>query len=248
MKKWIMSFVLLLLFTAAAVSAQEGNFVNPEYSQDFIDQQMNLLRNVEKTFPRIVLWETFDGTTKPSAIKLRNNLNMYMMNRAGKREMMMASTQPAQKNDGYGEHHFDITGAFSNFYLSVDVQILEQDEGEHGYLWIQYTDGDIVGSEARSAGEIDFPVSIHMYDTGPEGQVSKTFYDLSAYRNDYGVHKIEMIRLDGLTNVYIDGRFLIQFADHFSGRFYQLYGAGLKAGGTYVTGQFDNLIVRFQSY
>ena len=248
--RWVLFSIILLLalILLSEAGAQDNYFRNPEYSQEFIEQQQDLLRNVEKTFPRIVLWETFDGTTKPISSKENDGSLFYEMNRAGKREMMLAAPGKMQEDSGWGESHFNTTGSYVNFYLSVDVQLIEMDPEENGYLWIQYTDGDIVGSDFRSAGEIDFPSSVRIYETGPNGRVYTTFYDLSEYRYDYDPHKIEMIRLDGFTSVFIDGRFIVRFEDGFSGRFYQLYGVGMKTGGTYTAGSFDNLIIRFQNY
>ena len=55
---------------------------------------------------------------------------------------------------------------------------------------------------------------------------------------------VKIMRLDGYVRFYIDGHFITGFDDGFSGRFYQLYGAGLDKGGKYVTGSFDNFILR----
>ena len=249
MKK-IVIFCILLLMLAAAVSvyAQENGFVNPEYSPEYKAQQEQRLMTVEQTFPRLLLWNTYDGTEKPDTSTPGEGYYHYKANRAGKREMMVASAYPAAADKGWGESYFKITGSYTEFYLSVDVQIIEQDGNGKGYAWIQYTDGDLVGDEARTAAEIDFPFSIRKYETGPNGRIYTDYYDLSAFRGDRSPHKIEMIRQNGLTSIFIDGSFITEFADGLSGRFYTLYGVGLKQGGSYVTGQFDNYIVRFNNY
>ncbi|MBQ6502586.1 MAG: hypothetical protein IJI57_01570 [Flexilinea sp.] len=249
MKKYIIFCVFAVMLTAAiSVCAQGNGFVNPDYSAEYKAQQEQRLWSVEQTFPRILLWETYDGTEKPDTSSPAEGFYYYDANRAGKREIMLASAAPASIEKGYGEQFFNITGSYTEFYLSMDVQIIEQDESQSGYLWIQYTDGNLVGDEARTAAEIDFPYAIRKYETGPGGRVYTTFYDLSEYRGDESPHRIEMIRQNGLTSVFIDGGFIVEFADGLSGRFYTLYGSALRVGGRYVTGHFDNYIVRFNSY
>lgn len=249
MKKYVIFCIFILMLTAAvSVFAQENGLVNPEYSAEYKAQQEQRLTSVEQTFPRILLWNTYDGTEKPDTSTPGEGYYLYKANRAGKREMMLSSANPAAIDRGWGEHYFHITGSYTEFYLSADVQIIEQDESGKGYIWIQYTDGDLVGDEARTAVEIDFPFAIRKYETGPNGRIYTEYYDLSAFRRDHSPHKIEMIRQNGVTCIFIDGSFITEFADGLGGRFYNLYGVGLKQGGSFVTGQVDNLIVRFNNY
>lgn len=243
-KYWLFCVFVLMLIAAASVEAQGENSFSPEYRA----QQEQRLASVEQVFPRILLWETFDGTEKPVTSTPDAGYYFYKANRAGKREMMLASAQGAREDKGWGEQYFNITGSYMEFYLSLDFQIIEQDESENGYLWVQYTDGNLVGEEARTAAGIDFPFDVHKYDTGTNGRNYTYFQDLSAFRGDPSPHRIEMIRQNGLTDVFIDGSFITEFADGLSGRFYTLYGVGLKTGGSYVTGHFDNYIVRINSY
>lgn len=247
MKKYVLFCIFLLMLTAAASVYAQG-FVNPEYSAEYKAQQEQRLMTVEQTFPRLLLWKTYDGTEKPETSTPKEGYYLYKANRAGKREMMLASASPAASDKGWGEHYFSTTGSYTEFYLSADVQIIEQDGSGKGYAWIQYTDGNLVGDEARTAAEIDFPFSIRKYETGPNGRIYTDYYDLSRFRGDRSPHKIEMIRQNGLTSIFIDGSFIVEFSDGLSGRFYNIYGSGLKTGGSYVTVQFDNLIVRFNNY
>ena len=63
MKKYVLFCIFLLMLTAAAsVYAQENGFVNPEYSPEYKAQQEQRLMTVEQTFPRLLLWNTYDGT------------------------------------------------------------------------------------------------------------------------------------------------------------------------------------------
>ena len=247
MKKYVLFCVFILMLTATASVYAQG-FVNPEYSPEYKVQQEQRLASVEQTFPRVLLRNTYDGTEKPETSTPGEGYYLYKANRAGKREMMLASASPAANDKGWGEHYFRTTGSYTEFYLSVDIQIIEQDESGNGYFWIEYTDANLVGDEARSAVSIDFPFAIRKYETGAGGRNYTTFYDLSSFRGDPSPHKIEMIRLKGMTSIFIDGSFIVEFADGLSGRFYNLFGPGLKTGGSYVTVHLDNLIVRFNNY
>lgn len=248
MKKWLAVIVLLLL-TAAAVYANDGNnFENPVYSPDYIAEQEQMLNSVETLFPRNILLRTFDGTTKPAISKPANGYYMYTREIYGKREFCIAAINTAPLNRGWGDNFFNTTGSFTDFYMAIDAQIIERDDSRKGYLWIQYTDGNIAGEDGRNAVSIYFPNEIEKYETVGGSRVYTTLYDLSQYAEDYNVHHFEIIRLDGYTRVYIDGHFLTIFEDGFSGRFYQMFGAGLMQGGKYATAQFDNLSIRMKSY
>ncbi len=242
------SLCLLLLLMMAAVSAVNGYFENPEYPADFIAQQEQMLKNVEQLFPRIILRKTFDGTNKPVVTKPEPGYYSATREINGKRERMLAAFSPAEAHHGWGEHFFNVTGSFENFYLSIEAQIIERDDSGNSYLWIQYTDDALVGESGRTAVTINFPVDIDQYETVGGERVYTTRYDLSRFADDYEPHKFEIIRLDGYVSYFIDGSFITGFEDGFDGRFYPLFGTGLDAGGLYVTAQFDNFTIRIQSY
>ena len=84
MKKYIIFCVFVLLLTAAvSVYAQENGFVNPDYSAEYKAQQEQRLMTVEQTFPRILLWNTYDGTEKPVTSTPEGGYYYYKANRAG---------------------------------------------------------------------------------------------------------------------------------------------------------------------
>jgi len=244
MKKGIMLILLLLLF-ASAVWADDGSFVNPVYSPEFIEQQESKLLSIEKLFPRLLFTETFDTATKPQVSKPEDGYYLSeRVTRAGKRERIISAYKPHEEGSGWGDAFFNRTGSYADFYMSIEGRIVERDDTGKGYLWIQYTDGDIVGKSSRSSVEVDFPVAIRKYVTRSGVREYTTIYDLSDFRNDHEFHRLEVIRLDGYTSVFIDRRFAAGFEDGFSGRFYHVFGTGLEAGGHYVTGEFDNIMLR----
>ena len=239
----IVSFLLLMLLTAAAVCA---DFENPVYSPEFIAEQEQLLAGVETTFPRLLLQKTFDGTNKPDVSKPQAGVYTAARLLNGKRERTLAVYKPLDENLGWGDSYFETTGSYADFYASIEGQLIERDDNGNGHIWFQYTDGDIVGSSSRNSATIEFPVCIKKYETEGGVRTYTTVYDLSEY-NDVGTydpHRFEIIRLNGYTSFFIDRKFITGFEDGFTGRFYQLFGAGMYAGGSYVTVQFDNFILR----
>lgn len=243
--RMIIGIFLMLLMLIRIPAALGESFENPVYSQEYIAQQEGMLSQKEQYFPRFMFQENYNGDpTKPQISKPEGGYYKYEMVRGGKFEIMLAAYTSAPADQGWGETHFNTTGSYEDFYMAIEMQLIERDDSGTGYLWFQYTDGNIVGDNARSAVTIQYPLNIVSYVTGPEGRVYTTRYDLSAYKNDYQVHKVEIMRLDGYVRFYIDGHFVTGFDDGFSGRFYQLYGTGLNRGGKYVTGSFDNFILR----
>ena len=246
MKNRMIIGLLLVLLTVIHIPAVSGDsFENPVYTQEYIAEQEGMLRQKEQYFPRFMFQENFNGDpTKPQISKPENGYYRYEMVRNGKYETMIATYTESVDGQGWGESHFNTTGSYEDFYMSIEMQMIERDDSNKGYLWFQYTDKNLVGENDRKAVTVYFPLAIRSYATGPAGREYTTHYDLSEYKNDYQPHTIEIMRLDGYVRFYIDGHFLTGFADGFSGRFYQLYGAGLEEGGKYVTGTFDNFILR----
>ena len=244
MKIGLVNIILLLFFSAVNVFADDG-FVNPVYSPDFVQQQQVKLSSVEQLFPRLIYQETFDGTTRPSVSRNKeDNYYYYSMNRAGKEEMMVMYPDATLLSKGRGSTFFNTTGSYTDFYMHLEGQIIEEDYSKNAYLWFQYSNADLVGEANRSAVTIDYPWRIEKYTSVAGERTYTTFYELREFENDYQVHTFDMIRFDGYTSVYIDNHFVTGFEDGLSGRFYMLFGVGLEPGGVYATGQFDNFVIR----
>ena len=225
MKKQIIIFTLSFLFmTLCVLNVSADAFENPVYTQEFIAQQEAMLANVNQLFPRFLFQETFDVATKPAISKPEDGYYRYEMIRSGRYESMLATYKTVVKNQGWGETYFNTTGSYEDFYMAIDVQVLEKDDSGKGFVWFQYTNGDLVGAASRDAVEIEFPLSVQSYVTNSGDRVYTTRYELRDYKNDYDVHRLEVMRLDGYARIFIDGHFITGFEDGFSGKFYQLYG------------------------
>ena len=246
MKNRMLIGLLLVLLAVIHVPAASGDpFENPVYTQEYIAEQEAMLSQKEQYFPRFMFQENYnEAPTKPVISKPGDGYYRYEMIRGGKQESMMAVYKDSISSYGYGESHFNTTGSYEDFYMAIEMEMIERDDSNTGHLWFQYTDKNLVGEDARKAVTIYYPIAIRSYTTGQAGREVTTHYDLSEYKNDYQVHKIEIMRLDGYVRFYIDGHFLTGFEDGFSGRFYQLYGVGLEKGGKYVAGTFDNFVLR----
>lgn len=243
--RMILGLLLVMLAVIHIPAASGDSFENPVYTQEYIAEQEGMLSQKELYFPRFMFQENYNGDpTKPLISKPDDGYYRYEMIRGGKQESMLAAYKDNVSGRGWGESHFNTTGSYEDFYMSIEMQMIERDDSNTGHLWFQYTDVNLVGENDRKAVTVYFPLAIRSYTTGPAGREYTTHYDLSEYKNDYQPHTIEIMRLDGYVRFYIDGHFLTGFADGFSGRFYQLYGVGLEEGGKYVTGTFDNFILR----
>ena len=240
--------LFLLLFTFIGACAQdEEPFVNPTYTDEFIAEQEAMLENLDTLFPRTLLKETYDWDSG-GTLNNFDGFSFLSKNHGGKRELTVTAVDVSEGDEfNRGWDLFNTAGSYENFYFCVDVQLIEQDESNSGWVWFQYSNPLIVGDAYRAAGEIIFPDKIDTYTTSPaEGRQYKTYYNLTEFENDYEEHRLEMIRLNGYTSAFIDGHFIVGFEDGFTGRFYHLYGVGLHAGGKYVTYAFDNFTIRRQ--
>lgn len=252
MKKSVILFTLfLLLFTVISASAQdEEPFTNPTYTEDFIAEQESMLANLDSLFPRTLLNYNYEqvGSGISDDVMQFDGFTFKSVKVNGKNEISIIADD-VSTGDAFnqGWQLFNTTGSYKNFYFHVDVQMVDQDESNSGWLFFQYTNGLIVGDNYRAAGEIIFPDKVDKYTTSPaDGREYTTFYDLTEFENDHEEHSLEMIRLDGYTSVFIDGHFIVGFEDEFTGNFYHLYGVGLHEGGKYATYAFDNFIIRRQ--
>ena len=251
MKKSIILFSLfLLLFTFAGAFAQsEEAFVNPTYTDEFIQQQEEMLNNLDALFPRTLVNYNYEqvGSGIPDDIEQFDGFVFKSLKVNGRNEITITADQPSETEEySRGWKLFNTTGSYKNFYFHVDVQLIEQDESNSGWIWFQYSNGDIVGENSRCSCEIIFPDKVDKYVTKSGVREYTTYYDLAEYENDHDPHTLEMIRLDGYTSVFIDGHFIVGFEDELTGNYYHLYGVGLHPGGKYATYAFDNFIIRRQ--
>jgi len=235
--KTILFTFLLLLLSAAAVFADD-------FSPEFIQLQESILRSIDQYFPRLLITETFDIEEKPDLTDSPEvGVDQYnRVTHAGKYEAFISAWKPVSdtKRNETWLHKADL---YSDFYFSIEGQILERDDSEKGSIYFGYTS---VYSEdsGNSYCEVDFPISIIRGKRFGEMRDEQIMADLTQYRADYDNHRFEIIRLDGYTSVFIDRRLVAGFADGFSGKFYFFWGAGLFPGGKYAGGQFDNVLIR----
>lgn len=251
MKKFVFSITLfILLFTVIVAFAQEEEpFENPTYTQEFIEEQESMLSNLDTLFPRTLVNYNYEqvGSGIQDDIEQFEGFTFKSIKTNGRNEITITADSVCDSEDcNRGWQLFNTTGSYKNFYFHIDVQLIDQDESNSGWIFFQYTNGLIVGENSRCSGEITFPDKVDKYVTTAGEREYTTFYDLKDFENDYEPHTLEMIRLDGYTSVFIDGHFIVGFEDEFTGNFYHIYGVGLHSGGQYATYAFDNFIIRRQ--
>ena len=251
MKQSIVLFTLFLLLCTVftAFAQDEEPFVNPTYTEEFIEEQESMLKNLDTLFPRTLVNYNYEqvGSGISDDIEQFDGFTFTSLKKDGRNEITITADD-VSAGDAFnrGWQLFNTTGSYKKFYFHVDVQLVDQDESNSGWLFFQYTNGLIVGETSRAAGEIIFPDKIDTYTTTAGEREYTTFYDLTDFENDREVHTLEMIRLDGYTSAFIDGHFIVGFEDEFTGNFYHIYGVGLHEGGKFATYAFDNFIIRRQ--
>ena len=250
-KSLILLCFVISLFTIIGAFAQseEEPFVNPTYTQEFIEQQEALLNDLDTLFPRTLVNYNYEqvGSGIQDDVEHFEGYTFRSLKVDGRNEITITADDVCENDDcNRGWQLFNTTGSYKNFYFHIDVQLIDQDESNSGWVFFQYTNGLLVGENSRSSGEIEFPDIVDKYTTTAGERDYTTFYDLTEFENDHEPHTLEMIRLDGYTSVYIDGHFIVGFEDGFAGNFYHIYGVGLHQGGKYATYAFDNFIIRRQ--
>ena len=236
-QKTILFALLLLLLSAAAVFADD-------FSPEFIQQQESMLRSIDQYFPQILVTDTFDPEIEPEIDKVGDGIYISTRKtRAGKYEWIIFADKPVTESTSWGTYK-DGIGFYSDFYVSIEGQILERDDSEKGYIHFTYSDDEIVGGSDASWCCVNFPINVVKENRSAGESDEQIMTDLTQYGTDYDNHRFEIIRLHGYTSVFIDRRFVTGFADGFSGQFNFSWGVGLYPGGKYVTGQFDNLLIR----
>ncbi len=246
-KSVILVSIVLVFFTFTCSFAQsEEPFVNPAYTEEFIERQEAMLGNLNSLFPRTLVNYTFDpGSGISDSVEQFDGFTFKSEKISGRNEITITADVVSETVDySRGWQLFNTTGSYKNFYFHVDVQLVDQDGSNSGWIFFQYSNGVIVGENSRCSGEIQYPDRIDKYSTKAGEREYTTYYDLTGFENDHEMHTLEMIRLDGYTSAFIDGHFIAGFEDGFTGNFYHVYGVGLNPGGKYVTYAFDNFIIR----
>ncbi len=239
-------FLLLIMLMAVTVRADNQEvFENPVYSPEFSAQQERMLANIEDTFPKPLYKETFVISGKPSVSKPGDGYHLAERNnRLCRKEITLSAYKPLASDREYGNHFFNITGSYTNFYVGMDIQMIERSDTKNDYWYLRFTNAEIVGESKSSGVEIAFPIAIRKYETGAHGRIYTDYYDLSEFANNYDNNKIEMTRLNGYTSVFINGEFIAGFEDGLTGRFYQTFGSAIGVGQGYITAEFDNFVLR----
>ena len=169
MKKFVLlgSLLFLLLNVLAVYAQDEESFENPTYTKKFIEQQERLLENLDTLFPRFLVKETYDYASPPEVVQ-EDGFSFSSENKSGRRELTVTAYRISDSEEyNLGWDLFNRTGSYENFYLHIDVQLIDQDESNSGWCWFQYSNGSIVGESNRCSGEIIFPDKIESYKTKP---------------------------------------------------------------------------------
>ncbi len=208
--------------------------INPE--------KQNLLDQVQTLFPNIAVnpnnWgisendETVsDGVTYHS--RLENNTYHTILDAPG----------GTIEDESYGHYLSTRLGSFRNFALHTDVTITTVRPADgYGDCYISYTDQEIAGEKRYKWFDVEPGYSINTY-TYPEDE-SYEFFDLSNYGEIGKTYSIDIIRIDGIANVFIDGVFIGEVDDGFTNNVTMFLGTYIGENTQYVDCAFSNYEIR----
>ena len=90
---------------------------------------------------------------------------------------------------------------------------------ESGYCWISYDNGDVVGTDKASGVRLRLGDGAYAFKE-IDGTDQEIFIaDMSAFHSPGVWNKVDIIRLDGITYVYVDDIYQFAYQDGISEKF-----------------------------
>ena len=225
----------------ALISASQTNPVqNP--APQINPEKQNLLDQVQSLFPNIAVnpynWGISENDeTASEGVMYRSRLEN------GTYHSILDAPQGTKEEDSYGYYLSTQLGSFRNFALHADVTITEvQPSDGYGDCYVSYTDQEIVGESRYKWFDIEPGYSIGTY-AYPEDE-SVEFYDLSNYGEIGKTYSIDVIRIDGIANVFIDGAFIGEVDDGITDNVTMFLGTYIGENTQYVDCAFSNFEIR----
>ncbi len=208
--------------------------VNPE--------KQNLLGQVQTLFPNIAVnpnnWgiSENDETVSEGVIYHSRLVN-------GTYHTILDAPGGTTEEDSYGHYLNTQLGSFRNFALHADVTITEvQPSDGYGNCYVSYTDKEIAGENRFKWFDVEpgYAISTYAY---PEKE-SVEFIDLSNYGEVGRTYRIDIIRIDGTANVFIDGVFIGEVEDGITSHVTMFLGTYIEKNTQYVDCAFSNFEIR----
>ena len=202
----------------------------------------------ELFFPRVGPSETFWQTQGYLNEVLEGDIIYQHFVREGMGSEVLMSMFPAEISVRAGKLRPSITQAWErDYHTAITVIRREAVPNGAGGCWLRFSNVRTKG-EGGESGLILFPER-EAQRFEPVGNHQDLVFtpvaDLSDLNLDSAV-RFDFIRLDGVSFVYANGKFLFRFEDGFDGKMSFEGGAEIYAGGNRVRCDFDNFTMRYR--
>lgn len=239
--------------TSNKVSNDE-NSASQSISIESIDSQITdlginsekqlLLNNMQTTFPYVAInknnWGLYGVQTDLGSGK---TFTSWFEN--GIYHSVLSASALMSEGDSYGFYLGQDLGLFNNFALHANVVLADvRPAGGYGDCYLSYTDKYSVDENQSKWLDVELGYNIDTYDSASDD--SKTWYDLSSYGEIGRNYSIDVIRMNGIANIFIDGVYIGEVEDGITENVTMWLGTYLGSDSQYVDCTFDNFEIRTQ--
>ena len=222
----------------------------PEITEEEALSDPDLLLSVadELFFRRVGPDETFWQSQGYLNEVLEGDIIYQHFVREGMGSEVLMSMFPAETTVRAGKLRPSMTQAWErDYHVTITVIRTENVPKGAGGCWLRYSNIRTKG-EGGESGLILFP-GREALAFEPLGNHQDLVYtpvaDLSALNLDSAI-KFDFVRLDGVTFIYANGKFLFRFEDGFDGKMSFEGGVEIYEGGNRVRCDFDNFTMRYR--
>ena len=225
--------------TTQNIQAIQSPIQNP--SPQVNPEKQNLLNQVQSLFPNVAV-NPYNWGIK----EIEKNASEGIIYRSklenGTFHAILDAPEGAMEENSYGLYLSTQLGSFHNFALHTDVTITQVQPSEgYGDCYVSYTDKEIVGENRFKWFDVELGYLIRY--AHPEGE-SVEFIDLSNYGEVGRTYSIDIIRIDGTANVFIDGVFIGEVEDGITSHVTMFLGTYIEKNTQYVDCAFSNFEIR----
>ena len=255
MKKRVLLLFLMLLYLAAAAASvcaqdEDSGTGLPDITKEeaLADPDLLLQMADELFFPRLGPDETFWQTQGYLNEVLEGDIIHQYYVRGGIGSEVLMSMLPAEVSARAGNLRPSVTQAWEkDYHVTITVRRAEDIPAGAGGCWLRYSNVR-TKSYGSESGLILFPER-EALGFEPAGDHENLIYtpaaSLAGLDLDNAI-KFDFIRLDGVSYIYANGRFLFSYEDGFDGKMSFEGGAELYAGGNRVRCDFDDFSMRYR--
>ena len=202
----------------------------------------------ELFFPRVGPDETFWQTQGYLNEVLEGDIIYQYYVRGGMASEVLMSMFPAEISLRAGHLRPSVTRAWEkDYHVTITVLRAEDIPNGSGGCWLRYSNVRSKG-EGGESGLILFPEreAFAITSAGNHHDLVYTPVESLAGLNLNNNIKFDFIRLDGVTFIYANGKYLFSYEDGFNGNMSFEGGVDIYEGGNRVRCDFDNFSMRYR--